>query len=603
MNYSDYRFTLDIQIHQAQVSVPVTLNDTARKLYIGLTDGRKPYTIADGCRAVFAAKKPDGTTILNDCIIEKNSTIVYEFSKNTTSCEGIVNCEVRLYNEDGKELTSPQFLIVVDSKVVRDEEIVFSESESTTISTLLVTEQQRIAAEAARVEAEALRQQRFDSGEFKGEDGEPGYTPVRGVDYWTREDIDSIEAIVRHKASMIGGFTPVDPPLWRSGAKLESALATVTKIENNGGEHIITFNDKVELFTDGGFEQYTVGESLVPINNSSLKGANGWMGVNFDGASTRYANIVKSGSHSGNNYISVRSPYSSIFKSVKLKPNTDYTLSFWCKGTAGDHFSNVCIASKALDSEVYWENRGGAFLCDKNLSHYSILKDMWYHASDVGEYLEATDVWQQFSLNFRTLDEEYVDICIYFGTSYGVFGFDDFSITEDLGEVFTASYSAGRAVPEEMVVGSIFYTERNSENFSRFEYASSKAISDIYRHAFIIHKNMCKTAYEYALDGGYKGSEEEFTKKLGSVGTYTVEVPLSWTTEGDNTYQTISVNGVSGDDTPIADVVLGDDHDANELYLAAWARIARIETSNNAITLHCYVAPTTAFTIQLKAVV
>ena len=157
MNYSDYRFSLDIQIHQAQVSVPVTLNDTARKLYIGLTDGRKPYTINDGCRAVFAAKKPDGTTILNDCLIEKNTTIVYEFSQNTTNCVGVVNCEVRLYDASGKELTSPQFIIVVDEKVVRDEEVSLSESEATAISNILATEQKRVLAEIDRASAESAR--------------------------------------------------------------------------------------------------------------------------------------------------------------------------------------------------------------------------------------------------------------------------------------------------------------------------------------------------------------------------------------------------------------------------------------------------------------
>ena len=157
MNYSDYPFTLDIQIHQAQVSIPVTLNDTARKRYIGLTDGRKPYTIANGCRAVFAAYKPDGTTILNDCIIEGNTTIIYEFSQNTTSAEGIVNCEIRLYDASGKELTSPQFIIIVDKKVVRDEEVPISMDESTTISNMIIAEQGRIVAEAARVVAEGKR--------------------------------------------------------------------------------------------------------------------------------------------------------------------------------------------------------------------------------------------------------------------------------------------------------------------------------------------------------------------------------------------------------------------------------------------------------------
>lgn len=150
MNYSDYRFTLDVQIHQAQVSVPVTLNDTARRLYVGFTDGRKPYTIPNGCRAVFAALKPDGKTILNDCIIENNKTVVYEFSKNTTNAEGIVDCEIRLYDIAGKELTSPQFIIVVDKKVVRDEEISVSESESTTLDNIIRSELERQDAEEKR---------------------------------------------------------------------------------------------------------------------------------------------------------------------------------------------------------------------------------------------------------------------------------------------------------------------------------------------------------------------------------------------------------------------------------------------------------------------
>ena len=157
MNYSDYRFTLDVQIHQAQVSVPVTLNDTARRLYIGFTDGRKPYTIPDGCRAVFAALKPDKTSILNDCIIENNKTVVYEFSKNTTNAEGTVNCEIQLYDKAGRELTSPQFIIVVDKKVLRDEEVSLSESESTTLNSIISSEFERIAAEEKRNSAEEKR--------------------------------------------------------------------------------------------------------------------------------------------------------------------------------------------------------------------------------------------------------------------------------------------------------------------------------------------------------------------------------------------------------------------------------------------------------------
>ena len=158
MNYSDYRFTLDItNTLQAQVSVPATLGDSARRLYIGLTEGRKPYTIVNGCRAVFVAKKPDGTSIFNDCIIEANKTIVYEFSSNTTSAHGVVDCEVRLYGTDGNLITSPQFIIVVDKRVLRDEEISLSESEHTTLDNIILSEHERLTAEEERASAEAER--------------------------------------------------------------------------------------------------------------------------------------------------------------------------------------------------------------------------------------------------------------------------------------------------------------------------------------------------------------------------------------------------------------------------------------------------------------
>ena len=159
MNYSDYRFTLDItNTLQAQVSVPCTFGDSARRLYIGLTEGRKPYIIADGCRVVFAAKKPDGTVIVNDCIIEKNQTIVYEFSTNTASAEGVVDCEIRLYGTNGKLITSPQFIIVVDRRVVRDTEIPLSKSDLSTLDNIIAEENKRIEAETERELAEEERQ-------------------------------------------------------------------------------------------------------------------------------------------------------------------------------------------------------------------------------------------------------------------------------------------------------------------------------------------------------------------------------------------------------------------------------------------------------------
>lgn len=173
MNYSEYKFTLDIQMHQAQVSVPVAFGDSARKLCIGLTDGRKPYTIADGCRAVFNAQKPDGKKIKNDCIIERG-VIIYEFTQQTTNSEGIIYCDITLYGTDGKVLTSPHFIIVVDKRVVRNEEVDVSENEYTALDNIFIREAQREKNEAERGQryatAEAERNRLYVEAELAREE-------------------------------------------------------------------------------------------------------------------------------------------------------------------------------------------------------------------------------------------------------------------------------------------------------------------------------------------------------------------------------------------------------------------------------------------------
>ena len=222
MNYSNYRFTLDIQSNISQVSLPVRLGDTGRRLYINLTDSGNPYTISKGSRAVFSGKKADGTPLLNDCIIEGDTTICYDFTAQTTNVAGIIDIEIRLYGPNGKLVTSPRFIMVVDERVVYNDDIPLSESELTTLDNIILLETQRQDAEASRVEAEEARaeasetaianantaadnalavaellEQKLEAGEFigdqgdKGEDGvngKDGYTPIKGIDYFDGKD-------------------------------------------------------------------------------------------------------------------------------------------------------------------------------------------------------------------------------------------------------------------------------------------------------------------------------------------------------------------------------------------------------------------------------
>ena len=323
----------------------------------------------------------------------------------------------------------------------------------------------------------------------QGAKGEDGYTPQKGIDYWTPADVDSMESILRVKAANIGGFVPVTAPIFDSGADINKTTVTVSSVtSNDDGSHTVSFNQKEEMFDDGGFEQYHHGESIVPLNSFS-KGENGWTGLNFGTYNTgilRAATVCsydEGESHSGRNCIEVWGRYSSLCKSIKLKPYTEYTLSFWQRGIATSQFNNISVAAKAYDGDVIYKEVNGAYWCDTENARYQVLYNRGTpNLNDA--VIQNTGVWQKFEINFTTRENEYVDIFIYFGdNSWNYFYFDDFSVTEALDEEFTASYGAGIEVPPEVAPGSVFYIERdNGRVFTRFEYASSFAIKELYKY-------------------------------------------------------------------------------------------------------------------------
>lgn len=168
MNYSIFRFTLNMHNHRSQVSIPAFKGDTAIRLMISITDGGNTYFIEDGCTARLRAKKPDGKVLNYGCAIENNTRIQFDFTEQTTSCEGIINCELNLYGSDGKLITSPRFIIVVDSRVAPGDSFIDAiedEAESKTeidivdeLIKVTATEEARKNAEAERQSAEESRQ-------------------------------------------------------------------------------------------------------------------------------------------------------------------------------------------------------------------------------------------------------------------------------------------------------------------------------------------------------------------------------------------------------------------------------------------------------------
>ena len=150
MNYSTYRISLDIHATNSQAMLNIKKDDTARKIYFSLTDGVKPYQIAEGCNAVFRAKKPDGTILYNNCIINGN-VIEYTLTSQTSASVGIVECEVTLYGSDSLQITSPHFSLVVEDYLYSDSQVE-SQNEFTAL-TKAITETQATIEGISKVNA------------------------------------------------------------------------------------------------------------------------------------------------------------------------------------------------------------------------------------------------------------------------------------------------------------------------------------------------------------------------------------------------------------------------------------------------------------------
>ena len=203
MNNSKYRFTLDMHSTISQVSLPLRENDAGVELRITLTDGGTPYFIADGCRAVFCARKSDDKYLLNDCIIEKNTTIYYKLTQQTTAAKGVVDCEIRVYGIDNNLLTSPKFILVVSDRVWHDSDFPMSDTEKHAIDAIFANETARENAEKERVktyndmldtvkkasDTADILTEKLATGDYDGKDG---LTPFIGANgHWWFNDVDT----------------------------------------------------------------------------------------------------------------------------------------------------------------------------------------------------------------------------------------------------------------------------------------------------------------------------------------------------------------------------------------------------------------------------
>lgn len=239
MEHIIHNLSLNMQSSISQVSLSVKKGDTMRKLCITLTDNGTVYRIAEGCEAVLSAKKESGWILYNNCTIDyENNIIVYEFTHGTAIMPGKLDCEIKLYDANKNLITSPQFSIIVNNSVHEDGEV--EDSNEFTELTEMVS-----AAKALKEEVET----KLENGEFigekgdkgeKGEKGDRGPAPVKGVDYFTKDDrgemlaelstpfANAIKGVAKGKEITVYDVSPVEHTV-RCKVKGKNLIPTITK--------------------------------------------------------------------------------------------------------------------------------------------------------------------------------------------------------------------------------------------------------------------------------------------------------------------------------------------------------------------------------------
>lgn len=186
---------------------------------------KKPYTIPPGSTAVLKVAKPDKTYVLTDGKIESGS-IYFEPHPQSFTAPGTAQAEVNIYGNDGRRLTTATFLLTVTKESACD-----CEQESGSYVDILgeqikaIKDAETAATEAADKAVGAASHPpklsenvtwlvwNVETGEYedtgisglgqKGDPGEPGapgkdgYTPKKGVDYYTEADkADMVQAVL-----------------------------------------------------------------------------------------------------------------------------------------------------------------------------------------------------------------------------------------------------------------------------------------------------------------------------------------------------------------------------------------------------------------------
>lgn len=106
---------------QGIITLSAKQYDTGRKFIFNIIDNDKPFDLND-CTVYLRMLKADGTQFQSEecCLIQNNSIIIDTSISNGSqilSCSGLNICELHLLGEEGKSITTWDFVIDVSKRV------------------------------------------------------------------------------------------------------------------------------------------------------------------------------------------------------------------------------------------------------------------------------------------------------------------------------------------------------------------------------------------------------------------------------------------------------------------------------------------------------
>lgn len=131
-----FHISLDIDDAYSQANMNLRQGESGRLAAISLRQSGSAFDV-DGCRAVCAGTRPDGSVFFVDCPIEKG-LVLCTFSAVHTALPGTVKAEIRLYGSGDVLIASPSFSLEIKESAMEDGSI--AQGDEATALTALISD-------------------------------------------------------------------------------------------------------------------------------------------------------------------------------------------------------------------------------------------------------------------------------------------------------------------------------------------------------------------------------------------------------------------------------------------------------------------------------